>query len=97
MQLPNYDIKSGENGYKHRPLAGLDILREIKRKKIDCKVVIITQYQTFGEDAKFTSLSDWDNSLSEQFSGIYIETIFYNPKTSSWKSDLTSVIKNKLS
>jgi len=88
MQLPNYDIKSGEDGYKQRPLAGRDILREIKRKKIQSRVVIITQYDSFGEDGKFVSWQEWDTFFSEQFKSIYYSTIFYNPASSSWKEQL---------
>ena len=32
MQLPTFDIKSGEDGYKFRKLAGVDILNEFKKK-----------------------------------------------------------------
>src|SRR5690349_16359984 len=64
MQLPNYDIKSGEDGYKPRPVAGRDILRELKRKGIQTKVLIVTQYEGFGENGIFESLSEWDLKLS---------------------------------
>lgn len=89
MQLPNYDIRPGEDGYKHRPMAGRDILREIKRKKRKTKVIIITQYDSFGENGKTSSLEEWHKSFSEDFSDIYLKTIFYKPGSTSWKVSLT--------
>jgi len=88
MQLPNFDIKSGEDGYKLRPLAGRDILREIKRKRLPCKVVVVTQFDTFGENGNFASLDDWHKYFSNEFSSIYLSTIFYNPSSNSWKDQL---------
>lgn len=86
MQLPNYDIKPGEDGYKHRPMAGRDILREIKRKRITAKVIIVTQYDTFGENGKTSSLEEWHKSFSEEFKEIYLKIIFYKPGSTSWKA-----------
>lgn len=88
MQLPNYDIKSGEDGYKLRPVAGRDILREIKRKKIHVKVIIVTQYEGFGENGHFASLADWDKKLNDEFGDIYIKTIQYKPGSNLWKDSL---------
>ena len=92
MQLPNFDIKSGEDGYKLRPLAGRDILREIKRKKLKAKIIVITQFDTFGEDGNFSSLNDWHNYFSKEFDGIYLFTVFYNPSSDSWKNKLKKVL-----
>lgn len=92
MQLPNYDIKPGEDGYKHRPMAGRDILREIKRKRMPAKVIIITQYDTFGENGRTSSLEEWDKSFSDDFKDIYLEIIFYKPGSTAWKT----LLKDKL-
>lgn len=92
MQLPNYDIKSGEDGYKPRPMAGRDILREIKRKKILTQVLIITQYESFGEYGKLESVKDWDAKFAHEFHGIYLQTIQYKVGSDSWKDLLNQQI-----
>ncbi len=95
MQLPNFDIKSGDDGYKFRKLAGFDILNEIKRKKVICKVIIITQFETFGEGEKYIELKDLRQLLKEQFQGIYLDTVYYSPKNSVWQKELKALlIKN---
>jgi CheY-like chemotaxis protein len=95
MQLPNYDIKSGEDGYKLRPVAGRDILREVKRKRLKSSVVIVTQYEGFGENGIYNSLDEWHQMLRAQFPEIYLQTIRYKPGSNSWKEELTPFIKQK--
>ncbi|TAJ59614.1 MAG: response regulator [Chitinophagaceae bacterium] len=94
MQLPNYDIRSGEDGYKPRPMAGRDILREIKRKRIKSKVIIMTQYESFGENGKFESLMEWDAKFKAEFTNSYLQTIQYKPGSNAWKDQLQKHLAN---
>ena len=93
MQLPNFDIKSGEDGYKFRKLAGVDILREIQRKKVSCKVIVVTQFETFGEKESYIELEDLKKMISDQYGNIYVDTIFYSADKSLWKRQLKDLIK----
>lgn len=94
MQLPNFDISSGEDGYKFRKLAGVDILREISRKKKNCKVIIVTQFETFGEKESYIELNDLKKIIKEQYENIYIDTVFYSADKSIWKKQLKDLILN---
>ena len=96
MQLPNFDIKPGEDGYKFRKLAGIDILRELTRKKKQCKVIVITQFETFGEGEFYINLANLKQMLKSEFSSMYIETVFYSPDNSLWQKELFEIIKNKI-
>jgi len=93
MQLPNFDIKPGEDGYKFRKLAGLDILEEVERKEKDCKILIITQFETFGEGESYIDLNDLKHILKENHAKNYIDTVFYSPENSMWQSILINLIK----
>jgi CheY-like chemotaxis protein len=93
MQLPNFDIKPGEDGYKFRKLAGFDILRELKRKNIRLKVIVVTQFETFGEGESLIELKDLKGKLSEQFSALYIDTVFYSADKSIWQKELKNIIE----
>jgi len=97
MQLPNFDIKPGEDGYKFRKLAGIDILRELTRKKKKCKIVVITQFETFGEGEFYIDLANLKQMLKSEFSSMYIDTIFYSPDNSLWQKELLEIIQNKIS
>lgn len=93
MQLPNFDISSGEDGYKFRKLAGIDILKEIQRKKIACKVIVVTQFETFGEKESYIELADLKKIIRTQYSEIYIDTVFYSADKSVWKRQLKDLIE----
>lgn len=92
MQLPNFDIKPGEDGYKFRKLAGFDILREIKRKNISSKVIVVTQFETFGEGDSYIELEGLKKKLSDQFENIYLDTVFYSADKSIWQKLLRDII-----
>jgi len=96
MQLPNFDIKSGEDGYKFRKLAGIDILRELTRKKIACKVIVVTQFETFGEGEFYLELKDLKQILKQDFKSLYIDTVFYSPDKSLWQTELFQLIKSHI-
>lgn len=96
MQLPNFDIKPGEDGYKFRKLAGVDIMRELIRKRKKCKIIIITQFETFGEGEFYIDLSSLKKNMKSEFSDIYIDTIFYSPDNTIWQRELSQLIKNKI-
>jgi len=96
MQLPTFDIKSGEDGYKFRKLAGVDILNEIKRKKKEAKIIIVTQFETFGEGSYYIELANLKNSLIDEFEGLYLDTVFYNAGQTSWKHDLSALINSNI-
>ncbi|HEV7378744.1 MAG TPA: response regulator [Dyadobacter sp.] len=96
MQLPNFDIKSGEDGYKFRKLAGMDILTELVRKKKNCKVVVITQFETFGEGENYIDLKSLKIILKRQFSDVYLDTIYYGADQSNWQKELKNVVIGNL-
>ena len=92
MSLPTYDIKPGEDAYKFRHLAGYDILAEIKRKKKSAQVIIVTQFERFGEGKQFISLKDLKTALRKEFYENYKETISYHPSNTAWKQELSKFI-----
>lgn len=96
MQLPTFDIQSGEDGYKFRKLAGMDILNELKRKKRQAKIIIVTQFETFGEGDSYIELSGLKFLLKQQFPENYIDTVYYNPSQSNWKSELINIFQKNL-
>lgn len=94
MQLPNFNIKSGEDGYVFRKTAGRDILSELKRKKKQSKIIIVTQFETFGEGETYIELEDLKKELKSDYSDNYIDTVFYHPSQSIWKSQLLTLINH---
>lgn len=92
MSMPTYDITPREPGGRPRIFAGSEILRQMERKKISAPVIIVTQFETFGEADKRISLAELQNQLSSQFPQNYIGTVYYNAAHDNWKKDLDVLI-----
>ena len=88
MTLPNFDDSGYDSGGRPLPMAGRDILFTMNRKKIKCRTVVITQYESFDE----MSLEDLDKGLKEKFSDIYAGYVQYNATQDGWKTMLKSLI-----
>lgn len=93
MSLPNYDIKISERSGKERTYGGLDILHEIKRRKIESKVIIITQFDSFGEIGEKKSLEQLRLEIKshnfENFKGL----IHYDASSNDWEKELGKLLK----
>jgi len=92
MSLPTFDVKSGEDGYKFIKTAGKDILTELKRKKNPAKVIIVTQFDSFGEGSDYIELSTLKEQLRERFGQHYIGAVYYEASQLRWKNELKKMI-----
>lgn len=95
MSLPTFDIEPGEDAYKFRHIGGHDILAELKRKRRKARVVVLTQFERFGEGNQFIALKDLKRVMRRDFSDNYLETISYHPNKTAWQTELNELIKRK--
>lgn len=92
--MPNFDISMDEpEGGTHENFAGRDLLAQMKLREIDSKVLIITQYDTFGSSYNKLSLDELKKQLKDEFSPIYQDTIYYNSAQEDWKNELKKKIE----
>jgi hypothetical protein len=89
--MPTFDKADMSN---FRSYGGIDFLNEMKRKRITMPVIIITQYNIFGEGDKQTSVEEINNSCKLNYIN-YQGVIRYSQET--WKKELSDYIKNILS
>ncbi|ETI90860.1 MAG: Response regulator [Clostridium butyricum DORA_1] len=87
MSMPTYD-----DGERYRAFAGRDILQQMSRRKINVKTIIITQFETFGDDNK-VSIEELRKSLEKAYNEIYCGIIYYKAGLSDWKDELISLVK----
>lgn len=92
MSMPIYDVTVRESGGRPLPLAGRDILFQLRRRKICLKSIVITQY----EDFDGLSLQDLDLELQREFPDIYIGFVYYNITQDGWKEKLSVLLKEEL-
>lgn len=94
MSLPTFDQKSGEISDDFRAFGGLDIARQIKRRKVDVRFVFLTQYQSLTDDSNSMTIDDIDRLAIEKYPNNYKGCIYYEHAGSSWKEELKQVLVN---
>lgn len=89
MSLPTYDITPQEQGGDKKPLAGKEIMRRMMYKNIFSPVIIITQFDTFGD--KEISIDSLNKDFEETYSSIWRGTINYDEINTSWMEKLERI------
>ena len=92
MSLPTYDITHGETGGDKKPIAGKEIMRRMLHRNILIPVIIVTQFETFGEN-KLT-LELLNKEFEEEYKTIWRGTVFY--EGDRWKGDFKQILQNIL-
>ncbi|MFS9059260.1 hypothetical protein [Streptococcus infantis] len=90
MTLPTFDIDTNSGGGKIRNFAGREILEEMLQREINLKTIIITQYESFGEEQ--ITISKMRTILKEKYHKNFIEIIYYSSSSKSWFENLTKLV-----
>ncbi len=82
MSLPTYDIESTESGGRPQNFGGRELLRYIRRKKLDTNCIIVTQYEEFIDD-------DLDLSMKGEFYPVYRGMVHFDVNR-NWEKKLAA-------
>lgn len=93
MSMLTFDITSDEKGGRPRHYAGKEIILKMQYRNIDTPVIVITQFENFGEGNNQMNLKNLIKQLENINYKGYQETIFYNMVGSDWQEKLLSRIK----
>jgi len=96
MSMPTFDISSSESGGRAQPFGGELLLFEMLRRNILTKVIVITQFNLFGEGDEEISLDDLNIRLKKQFPINYIGAVQYSISYTSWQDLLFNKINNTI-
>lgn len=94
MSMPIFDKTNNESGGFFERFAGEKILREMLRKKMTTKTILLTMFESFGEGYKTITLQTLNQKLKNNYSEFYIDCIHYNASESKWKNDLEKLLKD---
>lgn len=92
MTMPTYDVEGGERGGRERRYAGEEILRRLRRHMKQIAVIVVTQFEQFGEGAELVSLKELKARLAREYSDLYIGAVYYQAADAQWKEDLHRLI-----
>lgn len=84
VSMNTYDTLKEDNG-EQEPLAGANILRFMKLRRITTPVVVVTMYESFVDGVRINAL---DERFKTQYKDIYRGFVYYNLKSDDWKDEL---------
>jgi CheY-like chemotaxis protein len=93
MSIPIFDVLPNERNDSLEAYAGRDILRQMQRRMIDFPVIVVSQFETFGDSRNKKSLLAISEELKSNHSNYYGH-VHYNAAIDNWKSDLLKLINN---
>lgn len=94
MTLPNYDGNGSDLDGKMHAFGGKEYLRQTARMAADTRIIVLTQFESFGEAPHVTSLKDLDDELQTRFSENYMGAVYYHASIDDWMDQLDSIISS---
>ena len=92
MTMPTYDVGADENGGRPQAYAGREILRQMDRRDIRAKVVVVTQFDRFGEGANALTLHQLDDQLRATHPDTYRGAVYYDIVKDRWRAHLSNLL-----
>jgi CheY-like chemotaxis protein len=92
MTIPIYEDQ--HDGHKS-PMwiyGGEEVLRQIRRKQMQTKVIIVTAFDYFSDGKLSRSLDDLKIALEAHFRPQYQGTVLYKSGSDSWKQPLSDLL-----
>lgn len=93
MTLPNYEVTTEDGGGQMHIFGGREFLRQLKRRQLASRVVVVTQFETFGKPPNTMNLAELAESLSDEFPEQYLRTIYYHASIDTWERELASELR----
>lgn len=90
MSMPICEDESGKENFDS--YAGMSVLREIKRKKYDLKVIIITGFNDFEKGENVITLNELEKEIIEKYSRYYIGCVRYDSTSVEWQDVLLKLL-----
>jgi CheY-like chemotaxis protein len=92
MSLPTFDISANEHGGGSEVYGGREILEQMSDRGIKIPVIVVTQYDQFGEGN--VTLEQLDRQLKAEYADTYRGSVFYNTAREGWRVRLQRMIAN---
>ena len=93
MSLPTYPISEAEPGGRTRIYGGKEILRQMQRRQISVPTVVVTQFESFGDETESAmQLGELKQLLTNRFAGIYLGTAYYDATMDKWEEELSELV-----
>ena len=93
MTLPTFEARHGEGGGRTRPYGGREILRELVALRILPRVIVVTQFDRFGEGRRAVFRDQLMEELKAEFPELIVGGVYYNGADSKWRDSLKALLE----
>lgn len=90
VSMNTYDISPEVSDGEQEPLAGSNILRFMKLRKIKVPVIVVTMYESFVDGIKIDKL---DEGFREKYAEFYKGYVYYSLRNEDWINRLKALIE----
>lgn len=97
MTMPTFDISTEDEGGRPQIYAGREVLRQMDRRRVMTPVIVVTQFDKFGEGEEALDLSELDEQLKEAHPHTYRGVVYYDAAVEGWKRALEKLINSSCS
>ncbi len=96
MTLPNYDPEGEETSNSMQAFGGEEFLRQAQRGKADSDVIVVTQFETFGDGENLKDRNELEADLSRDFPSLFRGMVYYHASLSGWVEELEHLVNQTL-
>lgn len=90
MSMPLSDVDYKKESFDS--FAGLSVLQEIKRKKYNIKVVIVTGFNDFERGKKIITMDELESEIKQKYNEYYVGHIKYDSTSIEWQKNLMQIL-----
>jgi len=95
MSLPTSQGLDGELEGRDRIYGGRQLLAEMEFEGLSAAVVVVTQYDHFGEGPNSVNLDSLIEQLQKRFPSLVVGGVYYSNVDSLWKDKLRHVLRRE--
>jgi len=90
MSIPTFDHSPVEPGGRVRAFGGLDFLEELSRLEIETKVIVVSQFDSFGGGKETQTLEELCRRMKTEFPELFCGSVFYQSSETAWRAALSA-------
>ncbi len=95
MTLPNYERDDGAPEGDVRVFGGRELLEELSFYDIHCKVIVVTQFDRFGEGSEAIEFSHLLKVMQKESPDRVLGGLYYSSIDNRWRGKLRTLVGNK--
>lgn len=93
MSLPMFDVGPRESGGQPQGFGGREIMHYMQSSEMAVPVIVVTQFEKFGEGSHEIGLDALTSQLQRDFPDLMRGVVYYNAASDKWKQELEGLVR----